>query len=321
MDFIKECEDFAKNIDTLLTVNTEWEKRFCSYSKGILDKQVGIKAKKELFHQWNPLNWYLNVSNAKGVGHFGIRYLGQEVASMKIKNGDVTISTKKYDDSNLKNFACSIKLNDVSWVSDEAKKFRAYFSTNPKRIDKEGKNEEHRIESLLLTEFSKTVSKAKKFKNIQPVTLAGFARFPMPTPLGASNPPVKYSNQKGGGIDLLARVGKGRGTKLCIFEIKDENKNSEPPKKALQQALAYSVFILRLLRSDCGNEWWNIFGFSGSVPEKLDILVSCLMPSETGMNDKSFAGEKIIVGKDSFTLHYAYFEEKANEILSIDTSI
>ncbi len=90
--------------------------------------------------------------------------------------------------------------------------------------------------------------------NIQPVLMAKKARFQMPTPLKASEKgKISYAGV-GGGIDILARVGKGsgNGTKLCIIEVKDEHSHKEPPKTAIKQALVYATFIRELLRSEQG---------------------------------------------------------------------
>ena len=183
------------------------------------------------------------------------------------------------------------------------------------------RNEEHRIESMLLTEFAKKKGEDKIIRNIQPVKIAGIARFQMPTPLYASDiKNVKYAGPSGGGIDILSRIGTGNATKLCIMELKDENAPKEPPAKAILQGLAYATFIRELLRSKCGQEWWKIFGFSGKLPEQLELCVACVMPSISN-NDTSFANKIIKTAKDSFHLNYIYFHEKDNKVVDIDTSI
>ena len=84
-----------------------------------------------------------------------------------------------------------------------------------------------------MTGFSKKSSTGKILCNIQPVKLAGIARFQMPTPFRVSDiNNVKYTGSTGGGIDIIARIRKGSTTKLCIMELKDENKLKEPPAKA-----------------------------------------------------------------------------------------
>ena len=144
---------------------------------------------------------------------------------------------------------------------------------------------------MLLTEFSKKSGKDKVLCNIQLVKIAGIARFQMPTPLYASDiNNVKYAGPRGGGIDILSRVGTGSATKLCIMELKDENAPKEPPAKAIQQGLAYATFIRELLRSGCGQEWWKIFGFSSKLPGQLELYVACVMPFINNYNT-SFANK------------------------------
>jgi hypothetical protein len=251
-----------------------------------------------------------------------LRYLGQEVAKLKSTANNITISTDGYDIKNNRDFGCNICLKNADWKSANASKFRKYFSTNPKRSKISGKgNEEHRIESLLLTEFSKKSSLNKQIKNIQPVKLAGIARFQMPTPLCASNlKNLKYSGSSGGGIDILSRAGIAKNTKLCVMEVKDQNDKKEPPKKVIKQCLVYATFISELLRSNSGDDWWKLFGFNGNVPKRLDLNVACVMPS-TNLNDKSISCNAIAINEDIFHLHYMYFNENNNIITRIDTSL
>ena len=146
-------------------------------------------------------------------------------------------------------------------------------------------------------------------------------RFPMPTPISASDhKAVKYSGVYGGGIDILARTGTGgTNTYLCIMELKDENVKSEPPKAALSQAIAYTTFIRELLRSEAGREWWTLFGFHGEIPEQLTLYAACVMP--IGYNDYSFEDITLDIEGDIIKLHYVYFSEKDNKITEVDTSL
>lgn len=318
-------DDVINHVDKLLSNNSEWIDRYEKYAKAIKKNIPLIESKKKLFHQWPPLFLYMNISNAKGKMDFHLRYQGQDVAVLKADNSRAIISTKTFDKKNLRDFNCNIKLDNSNWRSKEASQFREYFSSNPKRTKTSGKgNEEHRIESLLLTELSKKKSQDKIICGIQPVTIGRISRFQMPTPIKASKiDKISYSGRYGGGIDILARVGKGKGTKLCIMEIKDQNTSKEPPKKVILQGIAYATFIHELLRYANGDKWWKLFGFSGTIPKSLEILVGCAMPLSLNqaLNDKSFALTKIHFPhhkKDSLTLHYFYFQENLG---FIDTSL
>lgn len=200
---------------------------------------------------------------------------------------ELKLDTKKYNELNERDFDCKVFLSKVDWKGNKAKKFRSHFKNREqvRNIETNRGNEEHRIESLLLSEFSKTKDKALPF--IKPVAIAKI-RFPMPTPLSASNhKQIKYSGIYGGGIDILARTGTGgRATNLCIMELKDENIKKELPKNVIKQALTYATFIRELLRSDSGQDWWKLFGFRGNIPQKLVLFATCVMPSNEN-NDKS----------------------------------
>ncbi len=329
-DFINECGNTISKVQELLSNNTEWIQRYADYAGLLKARMEKIENDKNNFNEWKPLYLYMNVKEAKSSGKFTLRYLGQDVAMLKVdKDNKVMISTKdgKFEEINKKYFDCEFKLGTnskkyIEWRSKEAEEFRKHFFDNPKRNDSFGKNHEHRLESLLLTEFSKKDRKDKKICNIQPVKLAGIARFQMPTPLsGCKIKNIKYSGARGGGIDIISRTGKGAATKLCIMEVKDENKSKEPPAKVIQQGLAYATFIRGLLKSkNSGDEWWKIFGFNGKCPDKLELNVACVMPLATN-NDTSFAGKIIKIDQDSFHLHYIYFQEKDNEIINIESSL
>jgi hypothetical protein len=322
-DFIDECNNTISQVEELLKQNTEWISRYARYAKKINAKLETIKGLKEKrFHEWAPLYLYMTVSQAKGQMQFGLRYLGQDVAKLKVAPGKITISTKGFDAKNAKYFECGVELGGSDWISKETASFRRHFSNYHKNAVKSGKgNEEHRIESMLLTGFSKKRRKDKYLCNIQPVKIAGIARFQMPTPIRAADiKKVEFAGAGGGGIDILSRIGTGKATKLCIMELKDENNSKETPFKAIQQGLAYATFIRELLRSVSGKEWWKIFGFSGKLPDQIELYVACVMPSKNN-NDTSFANIIIKTTKVSFHLNYIYFQEEDNKVVDIVTSL
>jgi hypothetical protein len=309
--------EYVRYIQGLLINDKEWKKRFEDYAVQIKRNIDKITKSKRQFNVRDPLFLYINISKAKGKSpEFSLRYHGQILASLSIKGNDVTISTKGYDKNNY--FNCPEKLLNENWDSDKARKFRTYYLTNPPRnenLPKKIRKNEHRIESLLLTKFSKKSSLGKDIKYIKPVKLAGIARFQMPTPLAASKGNVKYSLQ-GGGIDILARVGSGPNTKLCVMEIKDEKKDD--PINAIKQGLAYTVFIRELLRSDSGQLWWELYGFKPPVPKKLKLYTACVMPIPDNISDnvKPFDIDPINFNdsEDSIHFHYILFEPKNDEI-------
>ena len=83
------------------------------------------------------------------------------MATLKANNNGIFISTKQQDVNNLRDFNCNIKLNDIAWQDKQVSEFRKFFKEKPySRINGNNKkNEEHNVESLLLSEFSKRKSK------------------------------------------------------------------------------------------------------------------------------------------------------------------
>ena len=69
--------------------------------------------------------------------------------------------------------------------------------------------------------------------------------------------------------------------------LKDENTKSEPPHKAVCQAIAYATFLRELIRSESGQKWWNFFGFGGNIPKELSLKAIIIMPCR---NKKGFVG-------------------------------
>lgn len=296
----------------LLEKNREWENRFNEYAKRILANTANIKHKKKLFHEWAPLHLYLNVDQSRKASSsvkFCLRYHGQAVADLSVSD-TVALSTETYNDKNARYFGCNHKVTDT-WDSPAAVKFRSFFSSLPHRIG----NKEHRVESMLLTELSKgkSISKAEALQWIQPVKIADIARFQMPTPIKASSNPICYS-RKGGGIDILARVGSGPNTNLCVMEVKDEYAASEPPKEALAQGVAYATFLRELLRSNSGPLWWKIFGFSRKLPKSLKIHVASVMPPNPNGSSDTTTYQDILIDSDQLKLGYIYFTESNNTI-------
>jgi len=321
-DFNDECKTIVSEVQQLLEQSKEWKQRYANYAQTIMSKYEKVKSKKQKVREWAPLFLYTNLSETMKGMKFSLRYLGQDVAKLKFGREEITVSTKGFDENNASDFDCSFRLDGNKWTSAEASKFRRHFSGFPERTVNSNKgNEEHRIESLLLTEFSKGSRKDKIINNIQPVKLAGIARFQMKTALTASDiRKVAYSGRNGGGIDILSRIGTGSTTRLCIMEVKDENVPKEPPAKAILQGLAYATFIRELLRSESGKQWWKIFGFNRKLPEHIQLYVVCIMPS-TQNNDTSFSDSVIKMDKDSFHLNYLYFKERNNSIVDVVSSL
>ena len=327
---MKINQEYQKIVDETQAVleqyKAEWKKHYLDHANIITENLESIESNRRQLRESKQLKFYLNTTNAKKAKNtvrFDMRYLGQRVAEITSNIDGIILSTKDFDDNNQRDFGCDIKLDKMSWEGKEARTFRAYFKNREplrKKADNNIGNEEHRLESLLLSEFSKKSGDKKALKYIQPVTIGKF-RFPMPTPIRASKKELMYSGQSGGSIDIFARFGKGAHTRLCVIELKDENKPSEPACDVIKQSIRYAVFIRELLRSKAGTQWWNLFGFgSGEIPKKLVVHAVCAMPYIENA-DTSFGGYTIGIDGDDIQLQYIYFKETNKGIDVIETSL
>lgn len=318
-------ENIIKEAQELLLKNSEWKNRYKGYADNLLANIDVIKSNRSRFNEFPPLYFYISTTTAKNAKTkllLDVRYRGQSVATLKANKNSITISTKEQDDKNLRDFNCTIKLNDIPWKETQVSEFRKFFKNrdNSRNYDdKNKKNEEHNVENLLLSEFSKRISNNKQITGIQPVKICG-NRFGMPTPISASDhKALKYANQYGGGIDIFARTGRGLATYLTVIEVKDENNSKEPPEDALKQSIQYAVFIRELLRSDCGENWYKIFGFNGAIPKNLTIRAVCTMPNDN--SDQSFAKQAYLIGVDKIECHYIYFKYDGKRLSDFQTSL
>ena len=298
-----------------LSENKEWEERFQGYIQNIAINHQ--KNGKRSFRKPDGLSLYSSVgSNGKS---FDLRFRGQSVATVKETAAEkVKLSPKS--DANQKYFQFDLCNEEVDWDSTEASNFRSFFKKESLKFTTEHleadrkypKSKEHRVENCLLREFSKQLGKEKALCYIQPIKLYNLF-FQMPTPLKASTHNPTYS-ERGGGIDILARIKPLKGiSRICVMEVKDENKPTESQATSMSQAVTYAVFIAYLLRSKSGQHWWNFFmGRSlkatkekdgttrNEVPKSLDIDVVTIMPQGT---TEEFCDMDIPLDELDTTLH------------------
>lgn len=173
---------------------------------------------------------------------------------------------------------------------------------------------EHAYESNLLHLMK---GNCKHFYCMKPVTLEN-SFFQMPTPFMGSEAKkgiLYYAYEKGGGIDILARKKYGAQNELCVIELKDNYEEGEEPIKAIKQAIAYSAFIIKLLESESGDDWYKYFKMN-STSEKCNINAIISMPFDKGIKtitkdeDDFFKDMVLDAGNGrTVTLHYLYFSE------------
>ena len=310
-----EINQIIQSTIGLLSENKEWEERFQKYIQNIAinDQKNG----KRSFRKPDGLSLYSSVGS-KGKS-YDLRFRGQSVATVK-ETAAEKVKLRPESVANQKYFGLDLRKKVVDWDSTEASNFRSFFKKEslkftteyPEADRKKIKSEEHRVENCLLREFSKKLGIEKALCNIQPIKLYNLF-FQMPTPLKASTHAPKYC-VKGGGIDILARIKPHKGiSRICVMEVKDENKPAESQATAMSQAVTYAVFIAYLLRSKSGQHWWDFFmGRSlkatkekdgttrNEVPKSLDIDVVTIMPQGTS---EEFCDVDILLDELDTTLH------------------
>ena len=326
----EQLTKFAKDRESELLTDPDWIDRWTNYAQNIRKNACSYSEKRKKFNVTQSLTLYSKVSEASKAGCYDIRFKGQSVASINVnKKGKVVLSPKS---TNKDYFDFPKGFSKVDWASKEAKSFRAFFAKLAENQNVKTKSPEHKVENALLREFSKKHGKDKQLRHIQPVCITKDAFFQMPTIFSASNPnDIKVAKPgKGGGIDILARVqhnhdnhdnhdNHNNGTRLCVFEVKDENCTKEPQEQVLRQAITYAVFIANLLReekNDLGKQWYQIFGFQTErqtkdvvIPKELHIDVSTLMPAG---NTGEYPTEEIIELDNNVKLHtFALYYDEA----------
>lgn len=297
-----------KELDT----EKDWQVRYAKYADGILKHQDHYISMSHKANVSFPLSAYTTIDKMNREScKYDIRYLGQSIGTLTIKqSGERTfaVSQTGYTDLIQKRGISELpKLEKKEkWDGSNMTKCRSIL----KHIcvsDAKTHSPEHKCENLLLREFSKTKSDEKSLLHIQPVKFGGkFVQ--ITTPLNASNHKngPKYS-QTGGGIDILARVGVGANSHLCVIELKDENRTSEPMEVVLQQALSYAVFLAQLLDDERSEQWWKVLGYKDEKKVNKVIDVVGLMPKGTEIDYK----EDYKVGSFTLRMRTLYFDKKA----------
>jgi hypothetical protein len=257
------------------------------------------------------------VRSSKSRVLFSLRFFGQEVAELFVKDNKVILRLdKQHCKDNEKYFKSPLKDGDYDWTSKEAKKFRSHFKEKARSSKRKPKVRiiEHRIESKFIQEMLKGSGKfGVSGLEIQPVTIAGCPlQFPVPISANTGRPNKGYGN-----IDILARHrGKNKKTRLSVWELKKPHTYNHPAS----QAYIYALTLLHLLRhTKNGSRWYKLFGFKSPIPKSLEIEAVVAITEDQKMK---FENEKAKLKKntsfdidgDSIKLYAAYYEEKSQSI-------
>jgi len=220
------------------------------------------------FREWQPLRFYLSLSGASGTPLFSVRFRGQEVAWLKVAPTPILHVSSKHQGATTRYFGLTTPAwkGGREWTGKDAKDFREKFRGIAEGV-RSGHSEEHAVESRILKELEKNDRKTKfagSFAGVRPVLLAGFP-FQCALPISACEGKPKATD---GHIDILTRRrGSDHGVRLGVWELKRPGRIDH----ALEQAYIYAVTLGLMLRDKSGPDWYRIFGFTGSMPRRLEL--------------------------------------------------
>ena len=304
----KMLESRIEQVHKILEQNKEeWQTTYDKQADIILDNRNLIDQFTRSCRNIEHLQFYLTEVSITPPSIFkiAVRYKGQPIATIETTKDNSYITTEQYNENNKKDFECKIQLKDEEWNSKKTQEFIEYFKENMP-IKNKG-NEQARIESVLLSEFSKTSSSTKILTGIQPIRI-GNLYHALPIPIKSNKADTEY-------INILTRT---RVRKLTIFEIMKENQTEE---SAFTQATDKAVFLLNLMDSTSGDKFYKIMGYHGRKPSRLNVKVCIAVDEKSSSKLKKFEPYTIQYGANSIEYHYMYFREDKNKITSIKTSV
>lgn len=239
----KILQNSIEQAQKIISQSKDWQQTYEEQSKALIDNKPLLDQFHKQIKSYEGIQFYLVKVNPTQDNIFTIqaRYQGQSIATIEITKDGATISTKEYDESNKKIYNCEFKLDNMNLNTVETNQFLTYFN---KEMKPKGKiDEQAHIESMLLTEFSKTSSYDKLLTGIQPIKYSNLY-YPIPINL---NP-----KEDTGYINILTRT---KIRKLTIIEPITE---TQAPETVLANATSKAIFLLNLLHSAKGQEFYKI---------------------------------------------------------------
>jgi hypothetical protein len=280
-----------------------------------------IETSSKQFREWRPLRFYLSVGQAAAAAgrsgvEYSVRFRGQEVATLRVGATRQLRCSPKHQENNLRYFKIQKSPNACEWGSADAVAFRrAFRDLESAKTVLSVRSPEHSVETRFIEEMLGNSSKfANSFRDIQPVGIAGFP-FQCPVPLSASGGSPKPTR---GNIDILARRGRGRGTKLSVWELKAPRALAH----AVEQAYIYAVTLALMLRAPGGLAWYHTFGFSSAtLPTRL-ALEAVVAVTEDQRPKVEKAARRLVQSTPlvlpgenvTLSLHAAYYDKQTLKI-------
>jgi hypothetical protein len=315
-----EATNLSVQIDKIWEDNKEeFENNLSNWVDALNHGNKFLHSAKNEFHCWKPLKAYVSVTKAKSRSKavFSLRFFGQEIAHLIVKDKEVFIQLKGHKTKNEQWFDLSLPDGLYSWKGKEGQLVRKHFKELA--LSTQGmsnvKTQEHRIESKFLSEMCKGSGKfGLNSLKIQPILIANKFPLQMPLPISANTGLPKPGN---GYIDILARHRlKNNKTNLSVWELKKPGSY----ETAASQAYIYSFTLLKVLRhSRRASEWFKLFGFRSRIPSSLEIeaVVAVSRSRAEKFNEEMRSlkeNSSFQIGKDSISLAVAYYKEKPDSI-------
>ncbi len=277
----------------------EWQVPYNEQVKLMLEQREMLKQFYKTCKQYEYVQFYL-VEVIPTLPHqikIQMRYWGQVIATITLSKEGATITTE--NDISKKTFNCPIQLKEVEWDTKEAIKFMEYFN-KPEIPIKAKLNETSKTESLLLEEISKTSSYNKLIIGIQSIKFENLY-----IPITAI-----------GGIGKINVLTRSKVRKISIIEVVQEGQTLE---QVQEQITNKAIFLLNLLKTEQGDNWYKLFGYKGRRPTYPTIKVCIATPKTSKIKDF----EPFEIRTDIGVIDYRYmcYDQDNTSITSIKTNI
>lgn len=303
----KSLETTIAQAQATIEQSKDWSKTYEEQAKILTEKKSLLDQFYKEVKQFEGIQFYLTEAHPTQDNIFTVqaRYQGQPIATIKIAEDKTTVTTTTYDESNKKNYNCDIQLKDNDLKTKETMQFLTFFN---KEMKPKGKiNEQSHTQAMLLSEFAKTSSYDKLLTGIQPIKYSNLF-YPIPIILDPKE-------EEHGYIDILTR------TKIRKLTIIEPLREDQTPESVLANATSKAIFLLNLLHTEQGQQWYKIMGFHGRVTPHLTIKVCISVPKQLKAKCKEFEPYELRAGTDSIEYHYMTYDTDGEKITSINTTL
>ena len=240
----KSLETTIEQAQKTIEQSKDWNKTYEEQAKILTEKKSLLDQFYKEVKQFEGIQFYLTEVHPTQDNIFTVKaiYQGQPIATIKIAEDKTTVTTTTYNESNKKNYNCEFQLKDNDLKTKETMQFLTYFNKEMK--PKGNINEQSHTQAMLLSEFAKTSSYDKLLTGIQPIKYSNLF-YPIPIILSPKE-------EEHGYIDILTR------TKIRKLTIIEPMREDQTPESVLANGTSKAVFLLNLLHSAKGQEFYKI---------------------------------------------------------------